>query len=164
MESVKQYFDAEKYESILFIAVGAGAALLAIYFLVANKQPFYKGMAWPTLLVAAIQIVVGTTVLARTDQDLNRVHNQIANAQSEIDTQEIPRMKIVMRKFVVYRYVEIALLLLGIAAIIAASPYSAVRGGGYGLAMQAAVMLLLDFFAERRGAEYLAYLSKIALI
>ncbi len=164
MEPVKQYFDAEKYESILFIAVGVGAALLAIYFLVANKQPFYKGMACPMLLVAAIQIVVGTTVLARTQQDIDRVQNQIANAKSEIDTQEIPRMKIVMRKFVVYRYVEIALLLLGIAVIIAASPLSAAHGGGYGLAMQAAIMLLLEFFAERRGAEYLAFLSKMAAI
>ena len=161
METVKQYFDAEKYESILFIVVGIAAAIAAIYFFFVIKQPYYKGMAWPLLLVASIQIVVGTTVLARTQQDISRVQYQINNARNELVTQEMPRMKVVMRKFVVYRYIEIGLLLLGIVAFIWASPHMALRGVGFGLIIQASLMLLLDYFAESRGAEYLAFLSKI---
>ena len=68
---------------------------------------------------------------------------------------ELPRMTTVVRNFALYRWIEIALLLAGAAAFVAAARGSALRGAGAGLSLQAALMLVLDLFAERRAQVYL---------
>lgn len=47
MEQISKYFSAEKGESLLFVAIGLVAIILASYFLIKIKQPFYNGMATP---------------------------------------------------------------------------------------------------------------------
>jgi hypothetical protein len=66
MEQITKYFNAEKNESLLFVAVGVMAIALATYFFVKMKQPFYDGMAYPLIAVALIQIIVGGLVYFRS--------------------------------------------------------------------------------------------------
>lgn len=70
-------------------------------------------------------------------------------------------MQAVMKNFVIYRWTEVALLVLGALLWAFAPPASAWRGAGLGLAVQAGLMLALDFFAERRGDAYLAWLQTL---
>ena len=60
-----------------------------------------------------------------------------------------------------YRWIEIALLLLGLVAAIWARQGSWLRGVGTGIVPQAAVMLILDVLAERRGQTYLDWLKTL---
>jgi hypothetical protein len=72
--------------------------------------------------------------------------------------EEVPRMEKVMKNFVVYRYTEIGLLLGGVLLFIffRSNPERQLwMGIGAGLALQAAIMLLADGLAERRGHTYL---------
>jgi hypothetical protein len=81
------------------------------------------------------------------------------NNPKNIRALEIPRMEKVMRSFIVYRYVEIALILIGLFLFLWGFEGGFVKGLGLGLLIQAGLMLLADAFAENRGHWYLEYLK-----
>lgn len=102
--------------------------------------------------------VVGYTVFKRSDSD--RIRNVYAYDMNpgDLKDKELPRMKQVMKNFVIYRYTEIGLLLLGAALYFyfrrqGLQPFW--QGFGMGLAGMALLALLADFFAEQRGKKYL---------
>jgi hypothetical protein len=158
---INDYFNAEKFESLFFMGVGVIAIILGIYFWFNFKEPFYRGFAIPLILIGLIQVVVGTTVYLRSPKDIIRVENIVKNEPAKIQTEEIPRMEVVMKNFVVYRYVEIALMLAGILLYLFFPKQSFWKGIGLGLLIQAGLMLTLDYFAEKRGTEYQQYLKTL---
>jgi hypothetical protein len=105
--------------------------------------------------------VVGSTVWIRSPKDIIRVNQIVATEKAKIQTEEIPRMEVVMKNFDLYRWIEIALLLVGILMFFYFQPNTFLKGIGLGLATQSAFMLLLDFFAESRGKSYLEYLQSM---
>ncbi len=162
MNQIEKYFNAEKYESVLFVLVGIIAISVAIYFFIKVKQPFYNGIAYPLIGVALIQIIVGTSVYMRSPKDISRVNEIIQTDQSRIQTEEIPRMVTVMKNFNTYKWVEIALLVIGLFMFLYFPKMSLIKGVGLGLFIQSGFMLLLDFFAESRGREYLEFLKSLS--
>ena len=115
MNPIIKYFHGEKAESYIFMMIGVVALAMALYFLFALKTSFWKGVAVPFILVALLEFVVGYTIVIRSPKDIARVETYLQQAPKSIKTIEIPRMEKVMKNFVVYRYVEIALIILGIA-------------------------------------------------
>ncbi|MCE2786897.1 MAG: hypothetical protein LW692_02875 [Sphingobacteriales bacterium] len=161
METITKYFNAEKYEGVLFVLTGVLAIAIATYSLTKIKVPFYNGLAYPLIAVAIIQIVVGSAVYFRSPQDIKRMDNFIKTDKAAVKTIEIPRMQLVMRNFVLYRWIELALLLAGLSLVIGIQTMNLWKGIGCGLSVQAGLMLLLDFFAESRGKVYLNYLQSL---
>lgn len=161
MTAIEKYFNAEKSESLFFLTAGCLALLAAAWFFIKVKQPFYNGIAYPLLLIALVQITVGSSVYWRSPKDIIRVTKLVQNNKAGIYTEEIPRMQTVMKNFIIYRWIEIALIAIGVAVVIISSPQTLLRGVGVGLALQAAIMLLLDYFAESRGKDYLDYLRTL---
>jgi hypothetical protein len=161
MEQISKYFNAEKSESLLFILVGVVALLLSTYFFVKIKQPFYSGMAYSFIVIALIQLTEGSSVYFRSPKDIIRVNQIMQTEAIKIQTEEITRMKTVMKNFVLYRWIEIALIAFGIVMFLYFQPMTLLKGIGLGLAIQASFMLLLDFFAESRGKVYMDYLHSL---
>lgn len=161
MDFVNDYFNAERAESLLFIAVGLLAIGVSVAALATRRAPeaFYRGLAVPLVAVALIQLVVGTTVWLRSPQDAARVQAALRTDRAHIAQVERPRMEVVMRNFVVYRGIEIVLLLAGLAMLAFGARGGAWHGAGLGLALQAGLMLALDYFAEARGEQYLRLLA-----
>jgi flagellar biosynthesis/type III secretory pathway M-ring protein FliF/YscJ len=86
-------------------------------------------MAYLLIAVALIQIVVGSSIYLRSPKDIVRV-NEIAQTHStKIQSEEIPRMHVVMKNFTIYHWVEIILLLAGIIMILFFSPIYIIRKG-----------------------------------
>jgi multidrug transporter EmrE-like cation transporter len=158
MNQITKYFNAEKYESIVFVLVGIVAICFATYFFIKAKQPFYNGMAYPLIVIALIQLTVGGSVYLRSPKDIERVNQIVQTDKSKIQAEEIPRMITVIKNFVIYKWVEIALILVGIIMFFFFHPMTIWKGIGLGLFIQASFMLLLDFFAENRGKTYLEFL------
>jgi hypothetical protein len=157
---VHKYFMAEKQESLLFLGVGIVALILsAIFFFGIKTNPsFYKGAAIPLLVIGLIQVVVGYTVYARSDKQRIEVAYQLGlDKKGFATTQEIPRMGKVMKSFVIYRYIEIALAIAGIFLIVLfknkPDQYFWL-GVGITLTIQSLLMLGADYFAEKRGHVY----------
>ena len=161
MNPIEKYFTAEKYESVLFVLLGVTAIAFAIYFLLKVKQPFYIGMSFPLIAVALIQIIVGSTVYIRSPKDILRVNEIVQTNRAKIQSEEIARMDVVMKNFNIYRWVEIALLIIGLLLFFFSQSITIWKGVGVGLTIQAGFMLLLDFFAESRGKSFLEYLHTL---
>lgn len=159
MNAIENYFTEEKYESVLFVLVGIVAIVLAIYFFVKVKQPFYNGMSYPLIAIAFIQIVVGSTVFLRSPNDVKRVNEFLEKDQNKIVLEEIPRMNKVMKNFVLYRWIELSLIVVGLILFFLAPQKSFWKGLALGIIIQAGFMLLLDYFAESRGKIYLDFLN-----
>jgi hypothetical protein len=160
MHPVVKYFNGEKAESYIFILLGVIAFAMALYFFFALKTSFWKGVSVPFIIVALLEFVVGYTIVTRSPKDIARVETYLQQAPKNIKTIEIPRMEKVLSNFVVYRYVEIALIILGIVLMYSSIQDTFWRGLGLGLFVQASIVLCLDFFAERRGHVYMVYLQE----
>ncbi|MFN7325612.1 MAG: hypothetical protein ACK5SQ_03430 [Chitinophagales bacterium] len=158
MDPIVKYFTGEKAESYLFLFMGIVALTLAVGFLLGLKTAFWKGVAIPFLIVATLELVVGYTIVRRSPKDIVRVENYYKSDPAKITDQEIPRMEKVMSNFVLFRYLEITLIVLGIFLMYSTQKDTFLRGIGLGLFIQASIVLSLDFFAERRGKVYMDYL------
>ena len=161
MNPVLRYFNGEKAESYIFILIGVIAFAMALIFFFVLKSSFWKGAAIPFIIVALLQFVVGYTIVTRSPKDIARVEKFIKNEPQRIKTMEIPRMEKVLNNFVMYRYVEIALIILGIILMYSSMNDTFWRGIGLGLFIQAGIVLCLDFFAGRRGHIYFLYLKEL---
>jgi hypothetical protein len=161
MEQITKYFNAEKQESMIFILVGLLTLLIGVYLIIKVKQPFNNGVAYSMIAIALIQITVGDSVYERSPKDITRVTEIIQSDKTRIQSEEIPRMEVVMKNFAIYRWAEIVLLIAGIAMYFYFQPSTLLKGLGLGLVIQAGFMLLLDYFAESRGGVYLDYLRSL---
>ncbi|MBL7732284.1 MAG: hypothetical protein JNM88_13990 [Chitinophagaceae bacterium] len=160
---IEKYFIAEKQESLLFMFIGAAGIIAAIVFYFFIKTDLCKGAAIPSLLIGLLLGVVGYTVYKRSDDDRKRNVYAYDLNPAELKDKELPRMKKVMKNFVVYRYVEIGLLLAGLAicflfynkvASLAGGSIAFWKGLGASLAIMSALALTADYFAEKRGRVY----------
>ncbi|MEI2740621.1 MAG: hypothetical protein V9F01_17740 [Chitinophagaceae bacterium] len=154
---IEKYFNAEKQESLLFMQIGIAGVVASLIFFFFLKTNFHKGAAIPFLLVGLLLSAVGYTVYKRSDSDRQRNVYAYDMNPAELKEKELPRMKVVMKNFVVYRYTGIFLLLTGTALYIYFTKNSNNdfwRGFGLALAIMSLLALAADYFAERRGGVY----------
>ena len=157
-EDIEKYFMAEKAESWIFMAIGFAGIITALIFFFVMKAPAYKGAAIPLVAVGLLLGAVGYTVYKRSDEDRIRNVYALTMNPGELKEKELPRMEVVMKNFVLYRYVEIGLALLGIVLFIYFknnTTQSFWKGFGAGLVIMAMLALTADYFAEKRGHIYL---------
>jgi ABC-type Fe3+-siderophore transport system permease subunit len=155
---IEKYFGAEKSEAVIFMVAGVCAVLVAVVLMIWFRNAFNKGLVFPLVVVAVMHIAVGASVYSRADRQ--RISNIYAYDMdpASLRDEEVPRMQKVIRNFVVLRWIEIALAVTAIALILLyrSSPERVILyGAGVGLFVQAALSLILDFFAEKRAHEYL---------
>lgn len=154
---IHSYFNAEKKESLLFIIIGvlAIAAAVLLYFL--GKTPFCKGMAIPFIVVGLLHAFVGYNVYNKSNGQRIDIAYQYGISGNKAPVEEIERMKTVMKNFVIYRYTEMVLALVGIVLVLLFKNNIDKQfwlGFGIALAFMAIVSLSADFFAEKRGNIY----------
>jgi drug/metabolite transporter (DMT)-like permease len=160
---IEKYFNAEKAESLLFLGIGVAGIILAVVFWFVFKSPVYQGAVLPLLLIGLLLVVVGFTVYKRCDAD--RIRNVYAYDMNpaELKEKEIPRMEVVMKNFILYRYTEIALALIGLFLLFYFRNQAAQQfwsGLGMGLFCMALLALGADYFAEKRGHIYMKGLTE----
>lgn len=169
---IEKYFIAEKQESLLFLIIGTTSILLSVILIGFFKNNFWRGAALPLLIIGILQFVVGFTVYKRSDTDrVNMVYALDMNPE-KLQKEELPRMKVVNRNFVTYRWIEIILAFLGVIVTIKYKSNLTYQnswngnafyyGIGIFLTVQSLLMLGADYFAEKRGLIYENQLSSFA--
>lgn len=155
MEFIKNYFAAEKSESLIFIAIGLCTLFFSVYAWLKWGDSFYKGFAIPVVLIALIQLVVGNTVYFRTDRQVENLEKLYQQNITQFAVDETPRMEIVMKNFSIYKKIEVGFVLIGLLLVLTLPGREFWMGVGIGMLLQGALMLTADVFAERRGNRYL---------
>lgn len=154
---IEKYFNAEKNESLLFIILGITAIVLALVFFFYLKTNWHKGFAIPFLIIGLLQLVVGYSVYNRSDEYRKRNVYAYDMNPDELKEKELPRMQVVMKNFIIYRYSEIALALIGFSLLFyfKDNPDKIFwKGFGTALTIMALLTLSVNFFAEKRGNIY----------
>jgi len=154
---IEKYFMAEKQTGLIFLIIGVIAILLAIAFFFYGKTSFHKGMAIPLVIFGLLEAIAGYTVYSRSDTQ--RIENVYAFDMNpgHLKDNEFPRMQKVMKNFVVYRTVQIALLVLGVGLIFLYRELpekSLLYGIGITLTIQSVLMFTADYFAAKRAGYY----------
>lgn len=161
VNDMTNYFVGEKQESVLFILAALMAIGLTVWLWTQGHR--LRWMALPLVVVALMQLVVGITIFARTDAQLAALSTQLIGEPAQFKSAETERMQTVMRKFKLYKSVELALLVLGACLIAFFSKWDTATAIGIGLVVQAGFTLALDLFAEKRGEGYLRALVDMAV-
>lgn len=161
INNMSSYFVAEKQESVIFMVVGLLAIGLSVWLWMNGHR--LKSMAYPLVIIALMQILVGGSIYLRTDSQLSTLSAQLRMDPAALKANETTRMQVVMKKFSIYKAIEMLLLIVGVGMIAFLQRHDMAAGIGVGLVLQAAFTLALDIFAEARGADYLSAVRGIAI-
>lgn len=156
---IQSYFQAEKIGGFVAMAIGIAACAVGGAVLLKAGSPFYTGFCIPVVLIGFIQIMVGAIVARRSDLQSEDLRKLVINSPAEFRALESPRMATVMQKFVTIKWVELAVIAVGLALVLLIPIDNFPRGLGAGLLVQGVIMLVFDFFAERRGKAYAAFVK-----
>lgn len=155
--AIEKYFQAEKRENLLFIFLGIAGIVISLVGLFYWKTKFWQGASVPLMLIALIQLIIGYTVYARSDkQRTGTVSSYDLNAL-KLQNEELQRMEEMNKNFVIYRRMEIILIVAGImlALVYKNNPDKQfVVGIGVALSIEAVLMLWADIIAEKRAYNY----------
>lgn len=157
---IQSYFHAEKQGGHVALAIGIFTCFLGGCFFLKPAAPFYIGMAIPLTLIGIVQMAVGATVARRGERQAEDLEKLLAEDPAEFSRQEMPRMAAVMRSFVLYRWVEIAIGAAGLMLILLNHEVGFWKGLGAGMFAQAVIMLVFDYFAEKRGRAYSTFVQR----
>ncbi len=150
------WFRGEESESWVFLGAGL-ASLGGGVYLATRDDDLAKGAGYTTAAMGGLLTAFSITYnlsLTPTHDDLKQ---QLRADPTKYKADETDRMQAISDRFVLYRWVELAVLATGAGLI----TYGVVQekktftGVGIGLASEAALLLTLDFFAERRTHRYL---------
>jgi len=160
---IDNYFNVEQLGGVMIFVIGIMAISGASYFLCFSSYPdFYRGMSWPLLIVAVLQIGVGVYIYWRSPRDIKRVETYFYKQPDKLKTDELPRIQQVLKSFVFYVRFQVSLCIIGVLMIIFThSTSNLLMGIGVGLLIQGGVMLMFDYLAERRAAEYSRALEQV---
>lgn len=159
---IEKYFLAEKQIGLIFFIIGIVAVALAIVCFFVLRTSFYRGAAFPLLLIGLIQLVIGFAVFQRSDGDRKRNVYAYDMDPQQLKEKELPRMQKVTKNFAIYKGVEVALI---IAALVLILVYRSKLdktfwvGLGVALLIQTLIMLGADYFAAKRAIKYTAGLE-----
>jgi hypothetical protein len=171
---IEKYFIAEKQEALLFLIIGIASIIIPLLLYIFYKTNFIKGFCMPFVTIGIIQCVVGYTVYKRSDADrTTNVYNYDMNPNYFANT-ELPRMQKVNNSFNLYKYIEIALLIVAVGIIFFKqsaflhTQNSLWLGIAIALAIQSFTMLIADMVAQQRALLYTqqieAFIKEIKII
>ncbi|HLF35073.1 MAG TPA: hypothetical protein VI583_12595 [Cyclobacteriaceae bacterium] len=156
-----KYFTGEKFQCLAGAGIGIVTLVLAIYFLLVIKKPFFNGIAYPFLVTGTFLLGICIAIVIRSPADIARVDNMIRNNKSEIQISEIPRMETVLKNFKRIEIAEIIFIISGAALFFLMSAKPVVAGIGTGLSIQGLILFTFDLIAENRGKLYLGFLQNL---
>lgn len=153
--AMRSYFDGEFKEAFWWGGAGLVSVGLGTGFLIGG-DPTLRAMAVPLLAFGLVEWILAIGLWARTPGQVRGLGDQLAQDPRAFHQKEGARMRRVNANFVLYRLVELAIFFGGatLAGLGWTYNLSGAVGVGLGLSVEAAVFLLLDLFAHRRGEQW----------
>ena len=156
MLGLTDYFTAEKQGGLLLVALAAASFAIGGWLL-ATKHLF-GAMAWPLLVLGALELVIGVTVAGRTSSQIAALEAGLRATRAATVTSEVERMARVNGTFELVKKLEIGLIVVGLALAIVRPAPATLGAIGLGLALQCMVLLVFDTFAHHRAEHYVQWL------
>ncbi|WP_439483427.1 hypothetical protein [Cyclobacterium plantarum] len=158
MDNVAAYFQGERQQCLIGAILSVLVIAMAVFFMFQEK-PFLKGLAYATIPLALLLLVICVAVIVRVPKDIERVQALQYETAQGITTEEIPRMEKVMKNFLTIKRVELAIFLIGLVGMLVFWQNEWLRGLGLGLLIMGLCLFTFDYLAETRGESYLDFLK-----
>ena len=158
---IQSYFASEKKGGYLALSIGLISCTIGFSFLLSAMPPFYVGLAIPLILFGGVELFAGATVARRRDFQAYDLQKLLGNDPEEFVSTESPRMGKVMRTFVILRWLEGVAVVIGVILILVAQDMVFTMGLGLGMLVHGAIMLVFDYFAEKRAAKYSLFVDTV---
>lgn len=160
LEAVELYFRGERVTGYLLIPVGVVAVAAAFYLWRIHGAPTAKGMAVP-LAILGLAMAIGGPLLARTvDARQDRLSESFAEDPAAPVADELARIEKVNGNWKLLKIAWAALAAVAFVLVFAASR-EWVHGVALVLLMAAAVLMIVDTFAEQRARVYESHLRAL---
>jgi hypothetical protein len=159
---IEKYFTAEKNQSAAMMVLGIAAIGWAVFLLMEPQTDFHLGMGLPLLLTGGVITWQWYRVFTRCDiRCINSLYNFEMNT-SGLEDEEIPEMKIAVKRFTYFRHAALTLLVTGI--ILFCSRFKILNtdflsGMGAALSVMSSVAFGAALMAEIRARKYLKLLE-----
>lgn len=157
---ILKYFRAEKDAGLYILIIGCAIIVLSAWLWWSGSR--YRAMAIPLVVIALIEVTVGSVLYIRTDKQIDTLTEQYYTDREAYARAETARMERIMSRFTIYKVVEIVLLISGVVLATVYRSRPVLAGVGIGLMIQAAIMLGIDVVASQRAQVYLDTLYRIA--
>ena len=118
-------------------------------------------MAWPLALIALVQLVAGAKIYFGVDKWVAFFTEKYTSNPAIFKKNAMVRMKTVLRNLVIYRWAEVGVAVIGFVLILYHQKSDFWKGCGAGMFLQGGLMLVAEFFAEKRAKDYQAALREI---
>lgn len=159
---IEKYFLDEKQGALLVLIIGCIAILLGLIFFFAFRTSLFKGAAVPLLALGIMECFVGYGIFKRSDEDRINLVYAYDMDPSQLKTEELPRMKELNKRFMIYQSVEIGFVLAGIILMIlfnGRTERSFWVGFGLTLVIQGVLLFGIETMASQHAKEYTRKLS-----
>ncbi len=156
-----RYFFGERRGAVLLLIVGSLALVVTLLLLAFGGPGLGRGLAGPLGGIALLEVAVGWTVFARTDEQLNGLSRQLESDPAGFRDAELERLRRVRAGLRIYRLIEVALVAGGVAVAVVFRERPALFEAGAGCILQGLLLLVVDGAAEERARAYVAALRRL---
>jgi hypothetical protein len=156
---MQDWFDGERNEAFVFLGLGF-VSLGGGTYLATREEDMAKGAGYTALILGGVITLFAITYNLGLSPKHDELKQQLADDPAAYKREETERMDAIADRFVLYRWTEIGLLAVGagLTTYGLIADKDVVTGVGVVLAGEAALVLGLDYFAERRAHTYLDHL------
>ncbi|MBX3724111.1 MAG: hypothetical protein KF713_19850 [Turneriella sp.] len=162
-DAMRTYFEKEKTAAL--IGIGGAIAAGGTGGYLATQGDLAKGIGYSLIGIGVIGLVVGGSVYLRTDNQLAKLEKQLETTPREYKTFEGARMERVITQFTILKIAELSIFAGGVATTVVGTTQKAelTTGIGIGLMLDAALLLLFDYFADARAQVYMQQIRDFTL-
>lgn len=156
---MKEYFAGEMSESYVWSGLGLAGVAAAVPLFVADDS-IGRPASVPIFVLGLVQLALGIGLYVRTPGQVERLSAQLKSDPAGYAAAERKRMRGVNRGFSIYRPVELGILTVGLGLVAGGGlgRSDTAIGVGLGLIVESLLFLVLDHYADDRGAWYEAVL------
>lgn len=154
VDVMTDYLRGEKLEALIFILpLGLVSIVFGAWLMTDTKEAFFRGMAWPFVVLGLALTFTGATVSFRTPAQVERLTAAFVAEPEKTRAEEQARMDKVNKAWATYLTAWATFAVVGLVLRFALKNEFA-RGIGIALVFFGGVGLLIDGFAERRAHPY----------
>ena len=159
---IERYFTAEKQMGLVFIVLAVIALAAALFFVLSQKTPFYRGASLPVFLFAGFLLFSGYGFYSRSDDRRIRDVYAFDMDPGHLSGKEVPRLQSMHRDISRIHLAGFVLLVLSAVAAYLLSKNSELSfwyGFACSLAVAALAACLITYFMASRLAGFTSRLQ-----
>lgn len=149
-EFISDYFLQVRIGHYFELGIGLISITLALFFLIVIKYSFFKGVAYPILMIGIFQVIASASNILNTNLEKEPFQLIVKQDIENIKTNEVPKMENKLKSFTRHMIIYGIIMFTGMILFFyfRSSQTQFWRGFGLGLVCQSVLMLILTYSAQ----------------